>query len=69
MKGNASNLKVEKGIPIPPTMTEVVRSMEIGDSVFVPTDQRATFAVLGTRSGHKLVSRKVEGGHRFWRVS
>ncbi len=69
---------IEKGIPIPERknntgLATLIRGMEVGDSVFTSSEKHAkymhqrSYAVL-TGTGTKLISRRVDGGWRLWKV-
>lgn len=67
--------KIEKGVPIPVRgktvgLTNTLRSMEVGDSVFVPGisagDVGGRFAWLKPL---KFTVRKQVGGVRIWRIA
>jgi len=74
--------QIEKDIPIPsishknrPSTIYPLKQMEIGDSFFVPDNDkgkkstvRSAVLVIAKRIGIKIVTRKVEGGLRVWRV-
>jgi hypothetical protein len=69
-----SEYVIEKGIP--PTKrrtdgkTALLRQMEIGDSILVPTDREAeNFRTCATFAQMKVSVRKVENGVRVWRVA
>ena len=72
-----SNIKVEKGIPLPPTNAGKPMypwaECEVGDSFFVTGVKAPTLAGSLNhqyqRYGRKFAIRKVEGGLRIWRVS
>lgn len=68
-----SELKIEKGIPLPPVrpgISSTLRSTEVGDSVFLP-GYKTTGAVRGILANltGKFAARKVDGGVRVWRVA
>jgi len=74
--------KIDKKIPCPPRAIhgiwkDVMRSMEVGDSFFVPeadfpgTGARGTASGIFTASkkmGFRMATRSVEGGLRVWRL-
>ncbi len=67
---------IEKGIPIPPRgdhgpgRTHPAHSMEVGDSILFPTENKAAQAQCHLiRTGKKGAVRKVEGGWRVWRTA
>ena len=63
-------MEIEKNVPIPPKaghgISEILRQMEIGDSVVCP-DFKATnaFAIAAKRQGRKITRR----GLRIWRTA
>lgn len=71
-------LKIERDIPVPETRGRHAKypfnEMEIGDSFFVPADDRPIPILQRSiiASAHKLeskfVTRAVDGGVRVWRV-
>lgn len=71
-----NNLKIEKGVPIKAFRfsqnTELLKKMEIGDSIFFKEDNssniRNSFYSIAKRVGIKILVRRVEGGCRLWRV-
>lgn len=74
-----NEIKIEKGIPQPPTKGGKKKypfgEMAIGDSFLVPTDNngagsvRCAASYYGSRHpGFKFVVRMVDGGCRCWRV-
>ena len=80
-----SDFVIEKGIPVPPSLRGKrypFNEMEIGDSILIPCGgesvnferfrNRVTAYMSGARKENKelkLVSRKVEGGIRVWRIA
>lgn len=72
-----SDISIEKGIPMPrPShrggygkFGNVVREMEVGDSVLVTKQgDICNLQQQGRRLGLRMSSRSVEGGWRVWRV-
>lgn len=75
-----TEIKIEKGIPLPPRprkggrpVNSVFRQMEIGDSVFMdkPTARAAGgyYGRVARETGWKFTARTVEGGVRVWRIA
>lgn len=70
------NYKIEKNIPISAHghngsghLTNLVRKMEVGDSVLVKDRKKANSLTLTLqRLGYKSVTRKVDGGIRVWKM-
>lgn len=79
-----SEIKVEKGIPIPKadkgrkigpqagSRLSVLMSIEVGESIFLE-GKTASFAMTVARDAkkycdHKFTSRTVKGGARIWRI-
>lgn len=69
-------IAIEKGIPIPNsgagrTPKYPWRTMEVGDSFFAENVRNvsAMAAAAMRRTGLKFTVRKVEDGHRIWRVA
>jgi len=65
-------VEIEKGVPMPTKWKEVVAKMEVGDSFLIesgkPGGTRSIILNAAKSLGMKIMSRKVEGGVRFWRV-
>jgi hypothetical protein len=67
-------MTIEKGIPVPPIERghrrwRFLLEMKDGESVFVDSNQARSAALMfAKRSGLRIVSRKVDGGYRLWRV-
>lgn len=73
-------MKIEKGIPIPPSKTErselftILSQLEIGDSVLVEGDiqnrtrAKAVAMNLRHRSEKDFITRRVKNGLRIWRT-
>lgn len=70
-------LRIEKGVPIKAFYeagnTELLKKMEVGDSVFISNNSttqqtRNRFYSIAKRIGIKVIIRKVEGGARMWRI-
>jgi hypothetical protein len=65
---------IEKGVPRPAGIglggkTDMIRQMEIDDSIVVPTSRDAeNFRTCANAGGMKVSVRKVDGGFRVWRV-
>ncbi len=73
--------KIERGIPIPLTLSEKMPldEMKVGDSFFVATPEDKTQSQLrnhvsstvtpyAKRIGKRFTTRKVDGGVRVWRI-
>lgn len=69
---------IERGIPIPPprwpTTKWPYRSMELGDSFFVPVGNAGKNIYNNARAaaqayGQKISIRKIDGGWRIWRTA
>ena len=63
---NTNEIKIEKGIPVPPAKTvgnrfgcwvEVIRRMEIGDSILVPATAMTAIYPSCKRNGWKIRTR------------
>lgn len=70
---NNTEIKIEKGIPIPKPrhtgMSEVLKRMQVGDSVVVPVTMRPNLNVYADRIRIRVVTRKVDTDHiRVWRT-
>ena len=71
-----SDLKIEKGIPLPSRMRYPLRYMKTGDSFFVPcadedqakVQRRASGSCAKLRGLGKFSVRQVEGGVRVWKI-
>ena len=68
--------KIDKGVPVPAGaryQKYPFKSMEIGDSFFVPGGTNKTHGSITSGAqkalGHKYTIRQVEGGLRVWRVA
>lgn len=71
-------MKIEKGVPLPSgghragLLPKAMRSMEIGDCLFVSVSEAAVTAVR--QSAHRIFGaggysiRNVDGGYRIWRI-
>jgi len=73
MTVDRSGVKIEKDIPIPMTWSDVVAKMSIADSFFIEHEKplggtKSNIINAGRRQNMKIISHKVEGGTRFWRV-
>ena len=69
-------MQIEKGIPLPPeppSLTKILKAMEVGDSVLspaTPESTRSTCNALGKKLGWKFARRKIaRDGLRIWRVA
>lgn len=66
-------MRVEQNIPIPPRgkgVAALVRSLDVGDSVYVADDRHANaIRIAGHRSGIRLATRKEGEGRRVWRIA
>jgi hypothetical protein len=68
---------IEKGVPIPGSdrgaFMPAAKAMEVGDSFVIPEDVKSGPIAAGNLNKalapKRFVSRKVDGGHRVWRVS
>lgn len=77
---NLKELKIEKGIPLPPQSgfgyRATFRLMEIGDSIFFECADHekmratltGTISQLKREKKFKFASRRVNGGLRVWRT-
>jgi hypothetical protein len=77
-KIDAAALVIDKDVPLPPrsnsikTYTDRFAEMEIGDSIFFPTDRSkfgfssATAALR--KKGWSFATRNEAGGFRIWRM-
>jgi hypothetical protein len=69
------NVTIEKNIPIPARsrrggLAEVVRQMQVGDSIVIPVAQRNGMGPLALRLGIKVATRKEAVGQvRVWRTA
>jgi hypothetical protein len=72
-----SELKIEKGIPIPLNQraggfTEFLAKMAVGDSFLAPKEKvayiRGNIGTIGKKINAKFLTRTVEGALRVWRV-
>lgn len=66
-------VKIEKGIPLPApietSFTNLVRKLEVGDSIFLAGKSPGSFGwVTKFVPTFKLAMRSVEGGTRIWRL-
>ena len=77
MSFDVSQLKVEKGIPVPPKYSAagggkwamLIASMAVGDSVLVPKPCVPHLHTAANKAGKKGVARKVDGDTaRFWLI-
>lgn len=70
-----SDLKIEKGIPLPARtrqggMSQVMREMVVGDSVLWPLAKRTSLNPLAARLAIKIATRKEGVDHvRVWRTA
>ena len=68
-------MQIEKGIPLPeqPSLSKILRMMEVGDSVLSPStpdSTRSTCNALGKKLGWQFARRKVaRDGIRVWRIA
>jgi len=70
-----SDISIEKGFPIPELRSgwgkfgSIIREMEVGDSVLVTKQgDVCNLQQQGRRLGLVMLSRKVDGGWRVWRI-
>lgn len=66
--------KIEKGIPMPKArktgITDLLRSMQVGDSVLVTKKDARSMLVINKRVEIKIATRKVsETEMRVWRIA
>lgn len=66
--------KIEKGIPMPKAqktgITDLLRSMQVGDSVLVTKKDAKSMLVINKRVEIKIATRKVsETEMRVWRIA
>lgn len=69
-------LKIDKGVPMPKPawgkLSELCKSMEVGDSVFFPGRSSGSLAGSLVRFGYKFAKRTVTEngvkGVRVWRI-
>jgi len=71
-----TELKIEKGVPIPIGKTHItgmistMRKMEVGDSVSIPAKKRASWSSCAKSANIKIVTRKISDTEtRVWRVA
>ncbi len=80
IKMNTNEIKIEKGVPLPPKKptgnrrgrwVDVVRNMEIGDSVLLPGHAMTSIYAACKRNGWKvLVQVQPDNPNlRLWRVA
>lgn len=73
MKPVNGDLKIEKGIPLPPprraggTVLAALRSMKVGESFLY--DKNNGLANMAARAGVKIATRKEGGQYRVWRTA
>lgn len=68
--------KIEKNIPISAHghngsghLTNIIKEMEVGDSVVVKDRKKAnSFTLTIKRMGYKAITRKVDKGIRVWKM-
>ena len=61
-------VKIEKGVPMPPDWADILAGMDIGDS-FLTSSPPATFYAAARKSKTKISIKKMDGGKlRIWRV-
>lgn len=69
-------IKIEKGIPLPSkrgvefnNASNILQSMEVGDSFLCSVQEANTFRAMAPRYGMKVTGRTQEDGSvRVWRV-
>jgi hypothetical protein len=67
--------KIEKGIPMPARhklagITEIMKKMEIGDSIVVHSGARPNMKGYADRLGFKITTQKInEEQVRVWRIA
>lgn len=71
-------LKIEKGIPLPPkktgpvpgALTQLLRKLRIGESIFVPGKKSAVNggAIRSAGMTGRCAQRAMNGGTRIWRI-
>ena len=67
-----SEIKIDKGIPMPSLTRYPFDEMEVGDSFLVPSDNRTSVSTLVSRNhnGKKFSLRKMtDGTYRCWRIA
>jgi hypothetical protein len=69
------DIKIEKGIPLPVRVIDVLSKMDFGDSLVIDVRELTLFhntyryyKKKGLHLNYKIVTRKVEGGYRIWKV-
>lgn len=67
--------KIEKGVPLPEERNytkrffNIVKDMEVGDSVVVPVNESVSLRMAGYRQGFKMTFRRIsETEFRAWRT-
>jgi hypothetical protein len=76
---NTNEIKIEKGIPLPPRLVcrqrggkwvDLLRRMEIGDSIVLTIPEYSSFHINSRRLGWKVRSQKQPDGihNRVWLV-
>jgi hypothetical protein len=74
IRATANNYKIEKGIPMPDRhplkgIAEIMRQMEIGDSIVVPMSGRTNMRNYATRTNIQIITKKInEKEVRVWRT-
>jgi hypothetical protein len=64
-----TELKIEKGIAPPVTATELIRSMEVGDSIKFPTYKHIPGSLMTKLKPRKFTQRQETDGVRLWRIA
>jgi hypothetical protein len=63
-----NEIQIEKGVPIPSRLSDVLKKMSVGDSIVVAPIRRASVTSIAKFIGIKLVTRKLsETELRVWR--
>jgi len=63
------DLKIEKDVPIPQTVTSLLKSMEVGDSVVCNLNKCNRLRARASEVGIKVLTRKIEdNSYRLWRI-
>ena len=68
-------LKIEKGIPVPPRKEKtgyanVIRKLKVGDSVLIPGPSAAAYNSIHYTGGNRKThtGRREKDGTRVWRI-
>lgn len=74
MRGNEMNIKIEKGVPMPSAgareLRAVLEKMEVGDSIVIDAELRASVFSAFMRASIKCKTRvEPDGRYRVWRVA